>query len=249
MGWLQQFFSGPFGIILPIITVVCLLHALSRRAEYYWFFIILFVPYIGALFYFFVNVLPDFRRANVGAAFNTFKPTSMRVRDLERQLEDVDTAQTRIALAVAYRDSGQSEKAEAMLEQTRQGVYRNDSHLMFDLATIKFALNKFEEAESLLQELLPSAPEELRGVSRVLLGRILEQRQVYPEAEALYRAALGVRGEEPRFRLANVLLAQGKTDQGNTVLRELERNAKRATPQYRAQEREWFEAARKLQKQ
>jgi hypothetical protein len=32
------------------------------------------------------------------------------------------------------------------------------------------------------------------------------------------------------------------------VLRELERNQKRATAQYRNQEREWFEAAKKLQK-
>jgi hypothetical protein len=174
MGWLQNFFfSSPWGWISSIITIICLIHALSRRADYYWFFVILFIPYLGSLFYFFTYVLPELRRANVGAALNTFKPVSLRVRDLEKQLEDVDTAQNRIALAVAYRDSGQSEKAEVLLEQTRQGVYRNDAHMTFDLATIKFALNKYPEAEELLQELLPNAPEELRGEARVLLGRIL----------------------------------------------------------------------------
>ncbi len=249
MGWLQNFFlSSPWGWISSIITIICLIHALSRRADFYWFFIILFIPYLGSLFYFFAYVLPELRRANFGAAFETLKPVSMRVRDLEKQLEDVDTAQNRIALAVAYRESGQFEKAEGLLEQTRQGVYRNDAHMTFDLASIKFGLNKPLQAEDLLVELLPNAPEELRGVARVLLGRILEQRQAYTEAENLYRAALGVRGEEPRYRLASVLLAQNKTEEAQTVLRELERNQKRAAPQYRNQEREWFEAAKKLQK-
>ncbi len=248
MGILQNFFSSPLGFIAGAITLISLIHAVTRRADIYWFFIILFIPYLGAFFYFVSNVLPDMRRANVGAALEGFKPTGMKVRDLEKQLEDVDTAQNRVALAIAYRDSGQLEKAESLLEKTHQGIYRNDPHITYDFATVKFALGKYSDAEVLLRELLGNAPEELRGVSRVLLGRILESRQEYAEAETLYRAALGISNEEPRYRLAANLVAQEKLEEAQSVIKELERNQKRATPQYRAQQRQWFEAASKLLK-
>jgi hypothetical protein len=241
-------FNGPFGILYGILVVVCLIHAISRRADIYWYFIIFFIPYIGALVYFLSNVLPDLRGARVMDAVNELKPAGMRVRDLEKQLEELDTAQNRLLLAVAYKDAGQLERAETMLEQTRQGIFKSDPHVTYDLADVKFQLGKLEEAKVLLRELVDNAPEELRGKTRLLLARAIQSEQPI-EADALYQRAISsFSGEEVRYWYAAFLLEQGKRTDAETQIKTLERNVKRASGTYRYQQREWLERAGKLLK-
>ncbi|NJK46756.1 MAG: hypothetical protein HC933_23115 [Pleurocapsa sp. SU_196_0] len=53
MGFLQNLFNGPFGVLYGVLVIVCLIHAISRRADFFWYIIIFFIPYVGALVYFF----------------------------------------------------------------------------------------------------------------------------------------------------------------------------------------------------
>jgi hypothetical protein len=250
MAFLQNLFTGsPLGAIYALLVIVCLIHAVTRRSDPYWFFLILFIPYIGAAVYFFSNILPEFRGARVMEAVDAFKPTGMKVRDLEKQLEELDTAQNRIALALAYKDSGQLDKAETMLEGTRQGIFKNDPHVTYDLADVKFRSAKLEEAAGLLRELLTGAPEELRGKGRLLLARTLEALRQPGEAEPLYQQSISsFSGEEARYWYAAFLTAQGKREDAAKQIAALERNVKRASGSYRYQQREWLERATKLLK-
>jgi hypothetical protein len=246
MGFFSSYLNSPLGFIIGVITIISLIHAVTRRADVYWFFIILFIPFIGPSIYFVSNVLPDLRRGNLSGALEGLKPTGMRVRDLEKQLEEVDTAQNRIQLAAAYRDAGELEKAEGMLEKARQGVFRNDPHVMFDLADVQFRGGKTEESVALLRELLPNAPEELRSKTRSLLAQQIEATNPV-EAESLYRAALaGAPGEEAKYRLASFLHRQGQRDEALRLAKDIERNGRRASGAYRMQQREWLEGASKL---
>jgi hypothetical protein len=248
MGFLQNLFNGPFGVLYGVLVIVCLVHAISRRADIFWYFIIFFIPYIGALAYFFSNVLPDLRGARVLDAVNELKPAGMRVRDLEKQLEELDTAQNRLLLAVAYKDAGQLDRAETMLTQTRQGIFKTDPHVTYDLAEVKFRLGKLEEAQGLLRELVDSAPEELRGKTRLLLARTIQHEQ-HEEADALFQRAISsFSGEEARYWYAAFLTEQGKRDLAEAQIKTLERNVRRASGAYRSQQREWLERAGKLLK-
>jgi hypothetical protein len=248
MGFLQNLFNGPFGVLYGVLVIVCLIHAVSRRADIYWYFIIFFIPYIGALVYFLSNVLPDLRGARVMDAVNELKPAGMRVRDLEKQLEELDTAQNRLLLAVAYKDAGQLDRAETMLTGTRQGIFKNDPHVTYDLADVKFRLGKLEEARTLLRELVDNAPEELRGKTRLLLARAVQTEQP-DEANALYQRAISsFSGEEARYWYAAFLLEQNNREAAEAQIKTLERNVKRASGTYRSQQREWLERAGKLLK-
>jgi hypothetical protein len=248
MGFLQNLFNGPFGILYGVLVIVCLIHAISRRADFFWYFIIFFIPYIGALVYFFSNVLPDLRGARVLEAVNELKPAGMRVRDLEKQLEELDTAQNRLLLAVAYKDAGQLDRAETMLTQTRQGIFKSDPHVTYDLADVKFQLGKLEEARALLRELVDNAPEELRGKTRLLLARAIQSEQP-EEADALFQRAISsFSGEEARYWYAAFLFTRGDREAAESQVKTLERNIKRASGSYRYQQREWLERASKLLK-
>ena len=247
MGFLQNLFNGPFGAIYGLLVIVCVVHLFVRRNDLFWLAILFFIPYIGAIAYFITQVLPELRGARVLEAVESFKPVGMRVKDLERQLEELPTAQNRILLALAYRDAGQLEKAEELLSETRQGVFRNDPHVTYDLADVKFRGGKLKEAKLLLRELLEAAPEELRGRGRLLLARTLEALGNSDEAETLYQSAISsFSGEEARYFFAAFLNAQGKRDEAVKQVAALERNVKRASNQYRYAQREWLERARKL---
>ena len=247
MGFLQNLFNGPFGAIYGLLVIVCVVHLFVRRNDLYWLAILFLIPYIGALAYFITQVLPELRGARVLEAVESFKPAGMRVKDLERQLEELPTAQNRISLALAYRDAGQLERAEELLTQTRQGVFRSDPHVTYDLADVKFRAGKLEEAQALLRELLEAAPEELRGRGRLLLARTLEMLGSSDEAETLYQSAISsFSGEEARYWYAAFLKAQGKLEEAGKQVAALERNVKRASNQYRYAQREWLERARKL---
>ncbi len=246
MGFFSSYLNSPLGLIIGAITIISLIHAVIKRADIYWFFIILFIPFVGPLIYFVSNVLPDFRRGNLSGALEGLKPAGMRVRDLEKQLEEVDTAQNRIQLAMAYREAGELEKAEGMLEKARQGVFKNDPHVMFDLADVLFRRGQIEQSVALLRELLPNAPEELRSKTRLLLARQLEATNLV-EAESLYRTALsGAQGEEAKYRLASFLQRQGQRDEALQLAKDIERNGRRASGAYRVQEREWLDGAGKI---
>ncbi len=248
MGFLENLItSGPLGTIYGVLVAVCLIHLFVRRNDFYWAFIILVIPYIGAIAYFFSQVLPELRGARVMEAIDTLKPAGLRVRDLEKQLEELDTAQNRIQLALAYRDAGQLDKAETMLSETRQGIYKNDPHVTYDLADVKFRAGKLQEAQELLRELLDGAPEELRGKGRLLLARSLEATAQPEAADPLYQQAISsFSGEEARYWYAAFLVAQGKRDEAETQVEALERNVRRASGAYRYQQREWLERAGRL---
>jgi hypothetical protein len=248
MGFLQNlFFGGPFGAIYGILVIVCLIHIIARRNDLFWILIIFIIPYIGAVVYFFSQVLPELRGARVLEAVDSLKPAGMRVRDLEKQLEEVDTAQNRIALAVALRDAGQLERAQTLLEGTRTGIFKTDPHVTYDLADVKFRLGKLEEARALLTELQPVAPEELRGKARLLLARTLQALERPEESEPYFQSAISsFSGEEARYWYAAFLHARGQGEAAQQQINAIERNVKRASPAYRAQQREWLDRARKL---
>lgn len=247
MGFLQNLFGGPFGAVYGLLVIVCVVHLFVRRNDLFWLAILFFIPYLGALAYFITQVLPELRGARVLEVAQSFKPAGMRVKDLERQLEELPTAQNRILLALAYRDAGQLERAEELLIETRQGVFKSDPHVTYDLADVKFRAGKLEEAQGLLRELLEAAPEELRGRGRLLLARTLEALGKGDEAETLYESAISsFSGEEARYFFAAFLHVQGKRDEASKQVAALERNVKRASHQYRYAQREWLERARRL---
>jgi hypothetical protein len=141
------------------------------------------------------------------------------------------------------------DKAETMLSETRQGIFKSDPHVTYDLADVKFRAGKLPEAQALLRELLESAPEELRGKGRLLLARSLEATAQPQEADPLYQQAISsFSGEEARYWYAAFLVSQGKRDEAQAQVKSLERNVKRASGAYRYQQREWLERAGRLLK-
>lgn len=52
----------PIALLSLVVQIALIIHVLKTGREYWWILILLFLPGIGLLIYFFVEVLPSLRR-------------------------------------------------------------------------------------------------------------------------------------------------------------------------------------------
>lgn len=105
-GFFVQFFS--WGVALQ---VICLIHFFRRRPEQFWVFVIFFGGALGALIYFFVEVVPDLGllRASV-----TRYSRKRRISALEALVQVNPAIGNREELADLLLEEGQYARARAM---------------------------------------------------------------------------------------------------------------------------------------
>jgi hypothetical protein len=250
MGYILSLFSGgPLGIVYGALILYCLYHAISRRSEPYWFFLILFIPAIGGIAYFALEILPDLRRGRLSIDTSVFQSSNSRIIIKQRALEEMDTLDNRMNLAREYKVAGRLEDAKKLLESV-SSIHQTDPYVRFELADIHFQENQLEPARQILTGVLEGCPEELRYRAKLLQARTLEGLNDLEGAEKYYReATMYFTGEEARARLAQFLIAQGRKDEAKKSLEDILRNYKRSAGVYQRQQREWFDLAGRLLKE
>src|ERR1700755_403063 len=94
-----------------VLQAICVIHCIRKGNQQRWIWVIVFVPFIGALIYFFSEIVNsrDMRnwQSGVGGLFSSVG----RVSRLENNLRFADTFNNRVMLADAYLASGRTEEA------------------------------------------------------------------------------------------------------------------------------------------
>jgi hypothetical protein len=99
------FLIHPWGLILQAVAII---HFIRRRPDIFWIFIILFLGWIGALIYIFVEVLPDL--GLLRQSFKTF-PRRKRIARLLIEIHDNPSAGNWEELGDLYLDEGKLQMA------------------------------------------------------------------------------------------------------------------------------------------
>lgn len=244
------------------LVVLCLIHAVVTRQDYYWLAVLIFAAIfggffstVGALVYAFTIFFPWLRgRGRVAGqvarrGVEALKPLDSRIRDAQALLAESDTLQNRSDLAALQARGGQLDAAQATLQPLLTGIYADDPVVLLSSAELDLARQQPAGAEAKLQrvDLKTSAGTRTRALT--LLAQAQEAQQK-PAADASYQAAMqGATSEEPRVRYAAYLLRQGRPDEARTLLEAVAKTQSKATALYRKQEREWFGMAAELRKQ
>src|SRR5262249_22209202 len=88
-------YDHPFLALLQVaFTLWMLVDAYRRHAETFWFWVILFLPLVGALAYFFCIKIKDFRGVNLG-----FLQRRESLEELRYRAEHIPTLSNDLALA------------------------------------------------------------------------------------------------------------------------------------------------------
>ena len=235
------------GFLHLLITVFFAVHAI-KTGRYYWIFIILFFPLVGALVYLILEYLPDVRRGRGMAVVTKTVAKAINpgaeVRRLEDELKLTDTHEKRVSLARAYREAGRLEDAIRTYESSLSGLHSEEPRALWELTTAYHAAGRVADARATFERLRrvrAPTPEQV-----LLSARIHEESGELDEALREYPAAsTGAAGEEARCRYALLLKKTGRTDQARQLFEQIVLHARVSPAHFRKSEKEWIEIAKR----
>jgi hypothetical protein len=242
-------FWGLFPYITIGIQAVCVIHILYTRNDYWWFFIVLFFPIIGGLFYIYHELYPDFRSGGFHAVLDRFKTKAGRIREAEERLEESDTIENRIALAHQLTEARRYDDALKTLGPCFEGMYKDDAYVLIELADIQFLRGDHGKTKETCMKILQKCPKDVVQHAKTLLARSHEALREDAQAEALYKEILPESsGEEVRYRYAELLGRTGREAEALRMLKIIFKNWKGSPALYKRHERPWYRAAKKLRR-
>ena len=210
----------PVGIVFTLVSVGLMVHAAKTGRFMPWFYVILFLPGLGALAYVLVELVPEWtgsyrgQRARRQIA-STLNPKG-RYRELVDELAVVDTIANRSALAEECLRLGKFEEARAQYETISPARWATRPVFLLGRARAEFGLGAGRTGGRLARGTANSAGRTTSPLDgHLLYARALEETGRVEEALLNYEdVARYYPGSEPRVRQARLLLA-ARTPRGS----------------------------------
>jgi hypothetical protein len=237
--------------LLPILLQVALVvHVIRTGRNTLWIWLIVFVPLVGGLAYFVVEILPGvFGSRTARQAASGFKKTIDPTRDLrqaQRRLEATDSIESRRRLADELSEHG---KYDAAIEHYRAGltgIYTHEPVLLLGLANALFNKGQPGEARQALDDLIEHNPDFKSPDGRLLYARALEGEGDIDKAASEYETVIKYfSGAEARYWYGMFLKRAAKQQQAGEVFEQLLKDSQLATPHYRKTQKTWLDKAKK----
>lgn len=236
-----------FGLSLIVSVAMCV-HVVRTNQSMYWLWIILAIPWLGALVYLFAVILPGLsqgpaaRRLAQGAR-EAIDPTR-EYREARAACEDSPTVHNRMRLARAAAALGRHDEAQHLYGEAAQGIHAEDPTLLLGRAVSLIELGRDAEALDLLDRLGKDGDRGRTPAAALALGRAYEGLGRMSEADVAYEWAAGrLPGLEGVGRYAAFLARQGRRREAEDAIAEMDRRIAKANPQFRREGRAWRDLA------
>lgn len=241
------FFSlGYFYYLIPVLQIICILHALKTNRRD-WIYILIFLPGIGGIIYIIREILPGLGLPGMNSGnLKTFFPGG-RIKALERNLKIADTDANRLYLAEECARQQNFQRALELTNSCLKGIYAKDVNLMLNMGRYSFGAGLYQESLSWLNKALQEKPYKFtRPEDELLYAKALHQSGDTARAETAYKQIVRVHHSiEGRYHYGLLLKETGRSEEArnefNTVLEERTLNPKHV----RRLNAKWFAASRK----
>lgn len=241
MPWFIAAISG----ISILGQLACLVHIIRTGRPYYWFWVILWFPLLGALAYLFLEVKPKAIKFNDQEIHWRLMGPQKRVAVLKETFEHSPTMKNRYRLADEYAANQQFNDACDLLMQGMQGPFADDFDLLTRIAEAQLNCGRFQEAHTLLAKLVPGKSVDALSRYQLLRARSLTEQGEYDEAEALFKQLMtSNRSEAPSYHYARLQLRMNRKDEAVKTLRAILMRYRRGNSIWRYQEKQWYQAAK-----
>lgn len=244
-------FWGVSGGIILLLQIALVVHVIRTGRPYWWIWIILFFPAVGMLVYGVVEILPELQRGRSFSLGSLFKTRKRRIRELKTLLTETDTVETRMELAAELSALKRFEEAYTVLVECLTGVFRDDPHVLLEVARVQLEMGIGPQALKTLNSVQVDRDKWMEKKRDLLKGWAFYLQGQLPEAEAILQSlSVSYPGEEARYRLGLVLLAGGKKAEAKVLFQDIVTKFRKAGATWRRAERPWYKLAKgKLQEQ
>lgn len=199
----------------------CIYHWYRNRNDYFWVFLIIFLPVIGCIIYLITQVYNKRDAEKISDEITSIINPTKKVRDLERVLNFSETFQNRVNLADAYLEIGDYTNAKQHYQKALDENHQLDVYVVIQLIECAYHLNEYNEVITLSEKIL--AKEEFKKSSaQFYYGLSLKELGNIEQAEAQLRM-LDQRysNYEERLIFAKFLIDIGKKDDAFEILKEV----------------------------
>ena len=236
-------------ILVWVVQLALIIHVLKTNRSRYWILILVFMPLIGGLAYLVIELLPEFSGSITGQkAVRSVKKTLNPGADLRQheaawtQSPNVDNSRR---YAEALLDSGDTDKAEDIINRALKGLFETEPTLLLLKARLQFEKERTHETITTLELLQEHNPDFRSSEGHLLYARALEAEGQLENAVREYSAVSGYfPGVEARYRLAMCLQASGNEKASRSERDSILNDAKLAPPHFRKSQKPWLDAVK-----
>ena len=237
-------------ILIWLVQLGLIIHVLKTGRSRYWIMMLIFMPMIGGLAYFVIEILPAFSGSISGQrAVRSVKQTlnpGANLRQQEAAWNQSPNVDNGRRYAEALRDSGNPAEAEEIINQALKGLFATEPTLLLVKARLQFDKERTSEAVKTLEILQEHNPDFRSAEGHLLYARALEAEGQNDKAIKEYSAVSGYfPGVEARYRLALCLETAGKNTAAKTEFESILNDAKLAPPHFRKSQKTWLDAVKR----
>jgi hypothetical protein len=240
MNRLFPFVPGYFYYISIALQVICVLHCLRKGTQQRWIWIIIFLPYIGSIAYFFTEILSGRELGNLQSGIGSLLNPAGRISRLENNLRFSDTFNNRVMLADAYLAVGRSEEAIELYTSSLTGAFTENEYVIRQLIAAYFMQGRFEELIPLAEKIY-QRPEFARSRAQLqyacalgYMGNSQGAEKEFKKMKARFSAF------EARYQYGKFLQHDGREDEARLIFKDITEEAPHLSARERRYNRAWI---------
>ena len=199
----------------------CVYHCYTNKNEYYWIFIIFFIPVLGSLAYWFVNVLQKRDIDKVQSSITSVINPTKKITDLEKKFKFAATFENQYSLADAYLEAGMYDKAIENYELCLKGTFQNDFYVLSQLQEAYYFSSQFEKSVSIANKIKDHVKFEKSKASFLYALALEKEGEVATAEEYLMKFDSPYNRYQERLELAKFYIRNAKTGKAKEVLEEI----------------------------
>lgn len=239
-----MFFSNYYYYGVLLLELICVWHCLKKGNQQNWLWIIIFIPLIGCIIYFFSEIVGSNDVSNLGSGVVNVIDPGRSIRKLEAQLKFADTHQNKVALADAYLQKGETEKAIQLYEASLTGVFSENEYVLMKLIIAYAKVGANDKIIPLAKKVYHS-PQFAKSSAHIAYAKGLAQTGNPQQAEKEFeRMKSKFADYEPRYYYGEFLLEQGRSEEAVTVFTEMVEEKKHLGSRERRLYNLWINKAR-----
>jgi hypothetical protein len=207
-----------------------------------------FLPIIGSIAYIFTEMFSGNQVRNLQSGIgNTLNPGG-KIKKLEENLRFSDTFNNKVALADAYLQIGEFNKAIQLYESSLVNNFMENEHVLSQLIIAYFQVGRYEEIIPLAKKIYKQ-PQFPRSKAHICYIKTLDKTGHPDQAEAEFKS-LNTRFSnfEARYEYGMFLISYNHAEEGKKLLSGLLDEMTHLTSMERRNNSIWFAKAREALK-
>lgn len=240
----------PYFIAVIGIQVLCVVHAVRTGRTQPWLMIIVFLPLIGSIAYFVVEMLPEVantrRTRKVFTDVQTVLDPDRDYRERKAEVELSGTPAAKAAFADECAGRGMFDEAAAMYRSALTGLFADDPNLLLGLARVLTEKGDFADVQRTLDHLREKNPSFQSSSGHLLFARALEGQGKSDKAIREYEAlAEYFPGYEAKVRHGLYMVKLGQVAKAREVFEGVVKAYKQLPRHAQDLNRDWYNVARR----